>query len=915
HYTLSLSILDPFERVLRDGNLALRSVENLPSHFKGSEYMFQVPQGPGEQRNGLDHDAPESREIEVLETSGGFFALLPSDPALMARFEEAARDPASYPDRTVPLIRRRRAELTRTPMMDGSVIHTLRLLRADAARSRQWRSTVALVYRFRDPAPDPEGRRTPGPTDVRWPGGARGLTAVFLYKTLGGEGRVAAGIERLRERHGPDVLVLNRGEIFVYGASVTTGTLAGHRFERMGVRAAVVGSGEMVRLQDVFAYLATRSEGEGIEFLSANLVYSSAPAQTALPPFRVFEIAGKRVAVLGLTNPNRRSFLATAYMGRFALTDPIEAARKLVPELRRSADVVVALSNLTPAANARLRREVKGLDLIMGDSFPFDTDTALGAVTAEDPERRDFDEALLVTGDWPTVLTHVELRHRGLPGGRYALSAREEHLLLDERLPDAEGYAKFKPERYGVTVDTRPPVLPAARRLYGGWESRIGYARLRDRDFWSVAASLAADNTGSEASFLPVFPIYQMSTGDFSERAVREWFPPEERISVFELPGSDLKTLIKEVRRQEQPGAKVPGGDLKITVGGVGAGEKIHGVGVDARSMYRVLATDRLLARKQQFPEFARARNLRPVGSLSGLVLGELRRHADANLPVEDYRRLVSGRPLRETGLWTVNFRDVSVNVSNTKVVSDPAFADVPNARVRGFDELLIGGVSKIDVEYNRGPFKWLSATEVLYSRSRLSPPNQLPIVNTPNNRTSYLTGGTVRVAGFPWHRVARSVGPGFGAHYEGNVERLPWQRRKHVISLYPGIEFYDGSWISSIELSGNLRRDFTPLIPVNHYGLRARALVSSPLGPGRLQGEFLTNYFIRTTNDTTQDLRLELNAVAKFHLPVWKHLTLAPFVNYYYYILKVRSVDGYSLITGVSLNFSRLWKPQYESL
>jgi len=893
HYTLELALIDPFERLLRDSGSELLEVETLESHFKGRDYLYQVPpRDPGlaAARGGGDGDG-SGEEVTVFETVGGFLLMDPRLPGLEERFLALARDPASYRNGVRPILRPRKGRLTRTWMPDGTAIHSLEV-GGGLPGEAHWRSTVAVLYRAVFNGEEFE--------------------AVLLYKALGGEGRTAAGLDLLRARHGSDLLVLNRGEIFVYGASVTTGTLAGYRFEKMGVRAAAAGSGELSRLEDLFDYRATRSPDEGVVFLSANLVHSEGAPRPVLPPFHVFKLRGVRVGVFGLTNPRWAGFLSPEHAAKYRLHNPLSAATAAVEALRGSADIVIALSNLGAEDNARLRRSVRGIDIIVGDSFPFETGTALPGAAVVDLERGRYDEALTVTGDWPTVLTHVELERTSLEDRRYALTAREDHILLDETLPDTEGFVKFRPEAYGVTEDTGPALLPSARRLYG--DEAEGRSGLRARDFWNLASSLTAGRASAEAAFLPVFPVHRRTVGDHPESLVREWFQFKDRVQVFELSGAALRSLVSEVRRQESPGAELVPGRLQLSLGGVGQGDTLHGVPIDPKSVYRVAATDRVLARTSQFPALAGAQRKRELGVLGPLVLSELRKLAARGTSIESYRGLMRGRPLIAGGLWKINFRDISVNASNTKIVSDPAFGSVSNARVNGFDELLVGGTAKVDLEYYRAPYKWVNSAEVEYSRSRLRPPGQPVILNTPQNRTSYLSVGTVRVGSFPLQWAGRSFGPSLGAQYEGHVERLPDTRRKHVFSLYPGVELFDGSFVRTISISANLRRDFTPATPLNNYGIRARALFSRALGGGVLQGEVRTNYFIRSSKDTAQDLRMELNALAKYHLPVWKHMTLAPFLDYYYFVLKVRPVTGYNTIIGISLSFSRLWKPQYES-
>jgi len=92
--------------------------------------------------------------------------------------------------------------------------------------------------------------------------------------------------------------------------------------------------------------------------------------------------------------------------------------------------------------------------------------------------------------------------------------------------------------------------------------------------------------------------------------------------------------------------------------------------------------------------------------------------------------------------------------------------------------------------------------------------------------------------------------------------------------------------------------------------------IVSRTLGQApavRLEGEAYANYFFLTPKDQLQDLRMEGDFNLKLHVPIWRNVTIAPFFDFYYFGLKIRPLWGYSAMTGVSIAFTRLWKPQYE--
>ncbi|TPW19379.1 MAG: 5'-nucleotidase, partial [Elusimicrobia bacterium] len=634
-----------------------------------------------------------------------------------------------------------------------------------------------------------------------------------------------------------------------------SGTAAGAAMTRLGVKAVVPGAAEWARLDEILA----GHGGDRTLYLAANL--KAAPGVRTLPGRTVFEAGGQRVGVFGLSAEANGRSLSGGNARSYELTDPLEAARDAAAALRAESDVVVALTNLTPSQNARLRARVPGIDVIVGDSLPSDPDAELETLTADDPERGPEDAALLVTADAPAVVTHLTLRYDDIGEGRYGLGAREERLPLDESVPDLPGFAPFHYEAYGVDSSQAPPLLPAVRRLSADGRGSGG---LKDLDFWRLAASLTAESFGAEAAFLPVQPVEERTTGDFREGIVRSWFVSPDRVVVVQLSGGELARLLSDARRTESPDASIPPGGLRLAVGGVGKGETIHGVGIDHRSSYRVALTERVLAQSEQFASLKGASASETGPALEESVVTGLRAASQAAWPPERYRSLFSGAPMRESGLWRINFRDVNVNVSNTKVVSEPALAGVSNARIRGFDELLIGGVSKTDAEYVSGRAKWTNSLELEYARSRLRPPGQREILSTPKNSLEARTSAALSVAKFPVAWVAASVGPSFGVEYEGELERLPYTRRKHKVSVLPGVELFNGTLLRTVSLSANLQRDFTPPSPVNQYGARLRALLAAPVAGAMLAGELGTRYFFLTPHDTPADLRLELEASVK---------------------------------------------------
>jgi 2',3'-cyclic-nucleotide 2'-phosphodiesterase (5'-nucleotidase family) len=124
----------------------------------------------------------------------------------------------------------------------------------------------------------------------------------------------------------------------------------------MGYAAMTLGQAE---LQAGSAVLRERAAEARFPFLGANL-----PADLPARPYALVNLAGREVAILGLTNAETP--LIPAVGGSIAVGDPLEAARRYVPSLRQRTSIIIVLSNLGKEMDQRLAREVPGITAIIG---------------------------------------------------------------------------------------------------------------------------------------------------------------------------------------------------------------------------------------------------------------------------------------------------------------------------------------------------------------------------------------------------------------------------------------------------------------------------------------------------------------------------------------------------------------------
>jgi hypothetical protein len=168
-----------------------------------------------------------------------------------------------------------------------------------------------------------------------------------------------------------------------------------------------------------FSKLKTAARPASLDkYVSANAT-SETPAAFTPKQFTIREVAARHgegakkvlVAFVGLTEAR-----GSARKG-FNISDPVEAARRVVPEARQKADLVIALAYASTAEAVRLAREVPGIDVVMaGNGEMFTPPIRLG-------------QTLIVFTPYETR-TLGELRFYMDAQGKF--STRERFISLDD---------------------------------------------------------------------------------------------------------------------------------------------------------------------------------------------------------------------------------------------------------------------------------------------------------------------------------------------------------------------------------------------------------------------------------------------------------------------------------------------------
>ncbi len=138
----------------------------------------------------------------------------------------------------------------------------------------------------------------------------------------------------------------------------------------LGYDAMAVGNHEFDKSP---ATLQMQRELAQFPMLSANIYRNGT---RMFDPYRIFNLGGVRVAVMGLTTEDTAKMSSPDNVKGIEFRGTIQEAAKLVPELRSKADVVIAATHMGHYTNGQhgtqaegdveMARAVKGLDLVVG---------------------------------------------------------------------------------------------------------------------------------------------------------------------------------------------------------------------------------------------------------------------------------------------------------------------------------------------------------------------------------------------------------------------------------------------------------------------------------------------------------------------------------------------------------------------
>lgn len=383
-------------------------------------------------------------------------------------------------------------------------------------------------------------------------------------------------IDRIRAdvaREGGHTLLLDAGDVNT-GVPESDQQDAEPDFRGMsllGYDAMAVGNHEFDKPQ---ATQDRQRQWSSFPWLSANLYRGAQPMFT---PYKVFTLGTARVAVVGLTAEEVERAVGGARYPQVRVEKPAAALRAWMPEVRRSADVVIALTHLghylpgqrgvNPPGDVELAHAVPGIDVIVG-GHSHDT------VCMDGPDKR-----VTVKADGTCTPDHrngtwiVQAGDRGRYLGRADFEYAHGTLRLVgyRLLPVNLGSAGAIAEDPAVLEALRPfqqrgdaklsAVVGHARGRFDGDRSQV---RHRPAALGHLITAAMLERTGADVAVVSGGGIRNsLPEGPITYRDLLKVQPFGNRIVVIEMTGAELQAYLAAAT------SKTPGSGAYAQIGGV----------------------------------------------------------------------------------------------------------------------------------------------------------------------------------------------------------------------------------------------------------------------------------------------------------------------------------------------------------
>lgn len=367
----------------------------------------------------------------------------------------------------------------------------------------------------------------------------------------------------------------------------------------IGYDAMVLGNHEFDNSLDV---LMKQKEWADFPFLAANVVKKDS-GKLLVEPYIIKDIHGLKVAILGLITEEVPILVLPDNVKDLEFLDVIETAKKYVPELKKNADLVIALTHIgfydeetAMTGDVQLAKAVPELDIIVGGH----THTTLAEpvvvgdtlIVQADGYSEHVGRLNLVVDDKEDKVTDYSFdmlpvngkKRVKYNGKKYYKYVGTGYVKDKEILEAIQPYLKGAEELLNNQIGTTAVELSGGKSINRSQETNLG----------NLITDGMRDKTGADIAFQNGGGIRAgIAPGQITYRDVLTVQPFGNTLTEINMTGAQVMELLDIAATKIESGGFMQVSGLKVTYsGGKAANVMVAGAPIDQEKIYKVVTNN-----------------------------------------------------------------------------------------------------------------------------------------------------------------------------------------------------------------------------------------------------------------------------------------------------------------------------------
>jgi len=446
-------------------------------------------------------------------------------------------------------------------------------------------------------------------------------------ETIGGIAEMTTLIRELRAAE-PNVFLFDSGDIFTGAlAKLTEGALAFELMISMGYDAMAIGNHEFEYGVDILEWEKNRAP---FPVLGANFFYKNTRHPFA-QAHAILERGGIRIGVIGIMGQDAATAIIPSFIAPLDVTDPIQAVRRSVEELRDQVDLIVVLTHQGKTApmqtdaesDPRLQRDIDADIELAGAVEGIDVLLA-GHADAGTPEpivHESTGTIIMQTYGQATHLGFLQLTLDRVSGGVASFDGKLIPVDAERLSPDpviSEKLVRYRSAHSEIQAKV------------GTTEARMNRLYIEESDLGNLFADIFREASGADVGVIHSGSLRKdLPAGDVALVDILDTYPFVDDVIVMEMTGTQFARVVEQSLTLERGLLQASGIELVYDLSRPER-ERIvsldkDGVAVEADDTLTVAVPGFLAEGGDLYDAFPEARTLSSIGKVSDVVIDYFR--------------------------------------------------------------------------------------------------------------------------------------------------------------------------------------------------------------------------------------------------------------------------------------------------